>query len=380
MVDKQKTALYIVISRKKGAFHVKTNCYVQSHVGTTRQNNEDNYYCCGAYHSRLQSPIEELLQAPDGKMLLFAVFDGMGGEAAGERAALICAETLEQARLEGGSFEAPAYYHRANAAVTSLGQSLGGTSGSTAAIACLRANRLFVSNVGDSRIYHLRGNALRCLTYDHTRYQQMTDSGYTVIDESERHVLTQFLGMGIRRPMSPHFAVSVPLQEGDRILLCTDGVSGTLSDSEILELLKSPGGPEQAGRALISAAMESGSTDNVTAMVADVVELEEGEDEFSAASSDAPVTRRFDLPDPELIAQQERELMRARQSDLRKSIWLVLLALFGVLAVSGGIIYLALFHAPDRDAAGRAESVDVRSAVCYNPEQETCANGVAYHV
>lgn len=330
---------------------MKTICYVQSNIGTTRPGNEDNYYCCGSFREQLKAPVEELLQNPEGERLLFAVFDGMGGEAAGDEASLLCAQTLDRERLAGGMFEAPAYYHRANAAVTSLGQRIGETSGSTAAIACLQANRLFVSNVGDSRVYHLRGNALRCMTYDHTRYQQLADSGYTVIDESERHVLTQFLGMGIQRPMSPHFAVSMPLEAGDRILICSDGLCGTLDDAEIRALLQEQGGPEQVGRSLVQRAMDAGSTDNITVLIADVSELDEGGDPLGEAWSDAPVTRRFDVPTPEQISKEENAANRERRRELRKSFWLVLLSLMGVLALSGGIIWLALRHAPERDAA-----------------------------
>ncbi|MBQ3262562.1 MAG: serine/threonine-protein phosphatase [Oscillospiraceae bacterium] len=329
---------------------MKTICYVQSNIGTTRPANEDNFYCCGSYRERLQAPVEELLQNPEGASLLFAVFDGMGGETAGDEASLLCAQTLDRERIEDGMFEAPAYYHRANAAVTSLGQRLGETSGSTAAVAYLRANRLFVSNVGDSRVYHLRGNALRCLTYDHTRYQQLSDSGYAVIDESERHVLTQFLGMGIQRPMSPHFAISVQLEVGDRILLCSDGLSGTLDDAEIRDLLQD-GGPEQTGRALVRKAMDAGSMDNITVLIADVSELDEGEDPLADPWSDAPVTRRFDVPTPDQIMKEESAAERERRREIRKSVWLVILSLLGVLAVSGGIIWLALYHAPNRDAA-----------------------------
>ena len=346
---------------------MKTICYVQSNIGTARAGNEDNFFCCDSWREHTDTPLDECRRSAEGETLLFAVFDGMGGEAAGERASLLCAETLAQEAAAGGTVEAPAFYHRANAAVTSLGQSLGSTSGSTAAIANLRANRLFVSNVGDSRVYHLRGNALRCLTYDHTRYQALTDSGYTVIDESERHVLTQFLGMGTQRPMSPHFAVSVPLEAGDRILLCSDGLSGTLDDAAILSLLQTPEGPERAGSALVSAALEAGSLDNVTVLVLDVTELSEGVDPLADAASDGPVTRRFDVPAPEQIARQERELRRAEQSDLRRSIWLVVLAVLGVLALSGGIIYLALQHAPEsRLSAENALTVDAADARCYH--------------
>ncbi len=351
---------------------MKTICYVQSNIGTTRPNNEDNFYCCGSFRERLQAPVEELLQNPEGETLLFAVFDGMGGEAAGDEASLLCAQTLARERLEGGVFEAPAFYHRANAAVTSLGQRLGETSGSTAAVACLRANRLFVSNVGDSRVYHLRGNALRCMTYDHTRYQQLADSGYAVIDESERHVLTQFLGMGIQRPMSPHFAVSVPLEVGDRILICSDGLSGTLDDAEIRALLQDAGGPEQAGRTLVRQAMDAGSMDNITVLIADISELDAEVDILSEPRSDAPVTRRFDVPTPEQITKQENAARREYHKELRKSFWLVILSLLGVLALSGGIIWLALRHAPGRDLASpQMQAVDCCNDFCYHQFDES---------
>ncbi len=350
---------------------MKTVCYVQSNIGTTRPANEDNYYCCGSFRERLQAPVEELLQNPEGEALLFAVFDGMGGEAAGDEASLLCAQTLDRERIEGGMFEAPAYYHRANAAVTSLGQRIGETSGSTAAVAYLRANRLFVSNVGDSRVYHLRGNALRCLTYDHTRYQQLADSGYTVIDEGERHVLTQFLGMGIQRPMSPHFAISVPLEAGDRILLCSDGLSGTLDDAEIRALLQE-GGPEQAGRALVRQAMDAGSMDNITVLIADVTELDDGEDPLVDPWSDAPVTRRFDVPTPEQISKEENAVEREHRREIRKSVWLVILSLLGVLALSGGIIWLALYHAPDRDAAAPTTAhIDAAADFWYHQSEQS---------
>lgn len=350
---------------------MKTVCYVQSNIGTTRPANEDNYYCCGSFRERLQAPVEELLQNPEGEALLFAVFDGMGGEAAGDEASLLCAQTLDRERIEGGMFEAPAYYHRANAAVTSLGQRIGETSGSTAAVAYLRANRLFVSNVGDSRVYHLRGNALRCLTYDHTRYQQLADSGYTVIDEGERHVLTQFLGMGIQRPMSPHFAISVPLEAGDRILLCSDGLSGTLDDAEIRALLQE-GGPEQAGRALVRQAMDAGSMDNITVLIADVTELDDGEDLLVDPWSDAPVTRRFDVPTPEQISKEENAVEREHRREIRKSVWLVILSLLGVLALSGGIIWLALYHAPDRDAAAPTTAhIDAAADFWYHQSEQS---------
>ena len=357
---------------------MKTTCYVQSNIGTTRAANEDNYFCCGAWRKRLETPVEELLQTPEGESLLFAVFDGMGGETAGGQASLLCAETMEQERLAGGTFEAPAFYHRANTAVARLGQSLGGTSGSTAAVAHLRANRLFVSNVGDSRVYHLRGSALRCLTYDHTRYQMLVDSGYAVIDDSARHILTQFLGMGGSRPMSAHFAVSVPLEPGDRGLLCSDGVCGTLEDTAILEALQTDGGPENAGRALVNASLAAGSTDNVTVVVLDFLERDETPDPDAETQSDGPSTRRFDVPPAELIEAEERKAPEEKDSsesdhyrELRRSFWLVLLALVGILALAGGIVFLTLRFAPGEDDAPGESTPAVDASYDYWYDSDT---------
>ena len=75
---------------------MKTECYVQTNIGAVRANNEDNYYCAGSWKKNLRTPTEELLQTPEGTSLLFGVFDGMGGEAGGEQASLLCAETLDE--------------------------------------------------------------------------------------------------------------------------------------------------------------------------------------------------------------------------------------------------------------------------------------------
>ncbi len=337
---------------------MKTECYVQTNIGAVRANNEDNYYCAGKWKENLRTPTEELLQAPEGESLLFGVFDGMGGEAGGEQASLLCAETLNEIGGWERGFEAPAFYYRANAAVTSYGQSLGSTSGSTAAVAWLKGNRLFASNVGDSRIYHLHDGHLRCLTYDHTRWQQLADAGYTAIEDHERHVLTQFLGMGVRRPMSPHFAVSVKVEKGDRLLLCSDGVTGVLEDAALLEALRTPGGTEQAGRLLIRSALDAGSQDNLTVVVVEITEPDEVEMSLDS-EDDGPVTRRFDVPTPEQIEAQEDPGSDEQKQMLRKLLWTLLAMVLMALA----ILYVALFLGPNRTAAGL---VDAEPGIWYN--------------
>ncbi len=114
--------------------------------------------------------------------------------------------------------------------------------------------------------------------------------------------------------------------------------------------------------------------DNITVLIADVSELDEGEDPLAEPWSDAPVTRRFDVPTPEQITEQENAVDRERRREIRKSIWLVILSLLGVLAVSGGIIWLALYHAPNRDAATPAsQMVDGAADLWYHQPDQSSA-------
>ena len=322
-------------------------CYAQTNIGSVRKNNEDNYYCNGSFKLSAQSPQEELISAPEGAELLFGVFDGMGGEAHGEECAMLCATTLSQFQGLERPCEAPAFYQQANEAVCELESRTRETGGSTAAVAQVRGNRVFASNAGDSRVYHLRGTEIKCLTRDHTRYQQMVEAGVPDPDIAERHVLTKFIGMDNRRPLTPNFAVSVKLEEGDRILLCSDGVTGVLTDAEIAETLSQPQLPEVVGRALVQRALDAGSRDNVTAVLAEVVALD---DETLPEETPAPepqpqggdTTKEFGAVTPAQILEREQEIRREQKRETRREMHMVLAVVLAVLALIGGIVYLAL--------------------------------------
>ena len=325
---------------------MKLQCYAQTNIGAVRKTNEDNYYCNGSFKLSAQSPQEELISAPEGAELLFGVFDGMGGEAHGEECAMICAATLSQYQGGDRPFEAPAFYKQANDAVCALEQRTRETGGSTAAVAQVRGNRVFASNAGDSRVYHLRGRELKCLTRDHTRYQQMIEAGVPNPDPAERHVLTKFIGMDNRRPLTPNFAVSVKLEEGDRIMLCSDGVSGVLSDEEIVEILSQPQLPEVIGRSLVQSALDAGSRDNVTMLLAEVVALDEEtlpeEVPTPSAPTESESTKEFGAVTPAQIYEREQEIRREQKRETRREIRMIIAVVLAVLAISGAIIWLAL--------------------------------------
>ena len=211
-------------------------CYAQTNIGSGRDNNEDNYYCNGTFKRDPAIPVAEAAAEQESRRLIYGVFDGMGGEANGEQAALLCAQTLHQCSSDE-PFDALDFFRRANVAVCDMIAASGQIGGSTAATVHLTGNRAYCCNVGDSRIYLQRGGALQRISRDHTKYQEQLDAGAAAADAADnpdRHVLTQYLGMlGARQRLMPYFAASVPLAVGDRLLLCTDGLTGKLSDSQL---------------------------------------------------------------------------------------------------------------------------------------------------
>ena len=151
-------------------------CYAQTNIGSGRDNNEDNYYCNGTFKRDAAVPVAEAAAEQEGKRLIYGVFDGMGGEANGEQAALLCAQTLHRCSSDE-PFDALDFFRRANVAVCDMIAASGQVSGSTAATVHLTGNHAYCCNVGDSRIYLQRGGALQRISRDHTKYQERLDAG-----------------------------------------------------------------------------------------------------------------------------------------------------------------------------------------------------------
>jgi len=208
---------------------------------------------------------------------LYAVFDGMGGHAAGEVAAQIGRDSLvEFARrnaykdsprelLEFGiDWTAAKIYRSAKAKPEYAGM------GSTV-VSCLvvpESNEIIVGHVGDSRAYLLRDGRFAQLTRDHNIAQQLIDAGDTPKEDEMRYlgaILTRRLGdeHGAKADM-----LEMELRAGDRLLLCSDGLSNCVSAEAIQRVLGSSEGPQELARALINMALSTGTaTDNVTALV-----------------------------------------------------------------------------------------------------------------
>ena len=312
-------------------------CYAQTNIGSGRDNNEDNYYCNGTFKRDPAIPVAEAAAEQESRRLIYGVFDGMGGEANGEQAALLCAQTLHQCSSDE-PFDALDFFRRANVAVCDMIAASGQIGGSTAATVHLTGNRAYCCNVGDSRIYLQRGGALQRISRDHTKYQEQLDAGAAAADAADnpdRHVLTQYLGMlGARQRLMPYFAASVPLAVGDRLLLCTDGLTGKLSDSQLQAALGADLPLPELGQALMAQALAAGPGDNITLVLIEITALDA---ETAVPLPQPPAdelsqTRRFEVPAARIAEQETQRKKHAHAR--RREIILTVAVVLAVLAAA----------------------------------------------
>jgi serine/threonine protein phosphatase PrpC len=237
----------------------------RSAIGLARSGNEDSALTCSS---------------------LLAVADGMGGHAGGEVASKIAIKTLATLipvltapDIDTDSIEDLLLnsLHTIDGEISRIASDeieLRGM-GTTLTALLIKDGRVALLHVGDSRCYRLRGNTFEQLTHDHTVLQELLDSGAISISEAHDHpqrsMLTQVLmGEGSVAPVLMVYEVN----SKDRFLLCSDGLSSVLTEKEIKSLLKKSN-RDEAVEALIEATYVNGAPDNVTVVIADVIDTEE---------------------------------------------------------------------------------------------------------
>lgn len=220
--------------------------------------------------------------AADARMGLFVVCDGVGGRPSGEAASQIVShatshalrrqlrglkqldeDTLKRLLAEASVAMNQQMYEHSQAVPALVGM------GCTMVAALLDARTVFYLHAGDSRLYVLRDGKLMPLTADHTHTRQKFKTEAKtgdLLDMGERRLLMQYIGSP--RTLKPT-AASLPLRKGDRLLLCSDGLTDPLKDATLHELLTKHAEPEAAARALVDAANEAGGPDNITVAVID---------------------------------------------------------------------------------------------------------------
>jgi PPM family protein phosphatase len=226
---------------------------------------------------------DALLLAPD--LDLYAVLDGVGGNEGGEVASQLAAASISdffaRSRDPDATWPYPldpthdlahnrvaAAIRMANRAVRARREDRLAGMGTTVALVHVVGARIIVAHLGDSRVYRLRAGVLTPLTRDHSLYETLLAAGVELPPLAEyphANVITRAIGPVEDEQAEIH---SYPLVSGDRLLLCTDGLSGELEPEQIAALL-GRGDPAYACNVLIEAALAAGSRDNITAVVVD---------------------------------------------------------------------------------------------------------------
>lgn len=214
---------------------------------------------------------------------LFAVADGMGGHNAGEVASAMAIEHLRGVALTGvASAEAFAQVVRdlnsaiyASATSTTDQRGMGTTLTAAALLAPTdnvdQPSQMVIANVGDSRTYLLRTGELRQLSVDHSYVQELVTEGLLTVEEAHTHprrnIVTRALGIDAQVSVDTW---TIPMFDGDRFMLCSDGLVDEVPLAEITELMQEHSAPQQITERLVAAAKRHGGRDNITVIVIDV--------------------------------------------------------------------------------------------------------------
>lgn len=261
----------------------------KSDKGNVRPTNEDNFIAVKRYRGRelltTSLPLDMLEHVED-HAYTYAVADGMGGRDFGELASLLALKTgwelgsdeikwtvkINDREEEELRQKAEVFFqliHRTLHEAVRQNPRMSGM-GTTLTICYTTGPELFVMHAGDSRAYLIRDGDARQLTRDHNMAQVLVDAGAAIAGSAEakrvRHVLTNCLG-------GQTGAVTVDvtqekLQDGDRLLLCSDGLTDMISDKEIAAEITRHQAPSDACHALVELALERGGRDNITVLIA----------------------------------------------------------------------------------------------------------------
>ncbi|HBT20051.1 MAG TPA: Stp1/IreP family PP2C-type Ser/Thr phosphatase [Peptococcaceae bacterium] len=206
---------------------------------------------------------------------IFAVADGMGGHKAGEVASALAVKTVKEYLLkvkdtEDALKEIEAAVKEANKIVYShscLNPKQRGM-GTTLTVLWVIGMEAYVAHVGDSRAYLLRDGKIALITSDHSFVQELVREGSITEKEARVHPRRNLLtrAVGIERETSVD-VINFPLKKGDYVLLCTDGLSGTISDEEIRDIVYSSSTVDEACEKLVETARSRGGEDNITSVL-----------------------------------------------------------------------------------------------------------------
>lgn len=248
-----------------------------TNTGHCRVHNEDNFLFANKVMPQEHQSLPKSLMAEveDGGFFCSAVFDGMGGELAGEAASYAAARALFDCTrgLDAGSMSIEQCFRAMQGAVRNVKASRRLSSiGTTVAILAARSPRMIVANLGDSPIFLMQEGNLSTLSVAHTDAKLLRELG---IDRKPG--ITQYLGMDeTDAPMEPN-VVSLELQPEDRILLASDGLTDMVDEESIARAMQTSPDPQTLVEDLCSQALDAGGTDNITVIACEAVSSAAGQ-------------------------------------------------------------------------------------------------------
>lgn len=313
-------------------------------AGRSRAQNQDAFLVQMVASSHMASGHIQVEHAIDDTPILLMVSDGMGGAAAGEvasRLAISMVRDCVAGSAHVNARRAPGVITRAlrgaNDAIRSeaaVNEDQRGM-GATASVALVKGNRVFVGQIGDSRLYLYRSGLLQQITRDQSLVSILVESGELTpaeaADHPQRNVVLQALGT--QASISPEIS-SFDVNQGDRLLLCSDGLMACLSDEEIAAVLEALPDAEATTAELVRLANDRGAPDNITVVIGDCL----GGDAERKTNSPADVTihraYRADglAPTTESFGRRMRALISFRRG----------VVLVAVVAVIAALVMLGL--------------------------------------
>lgn len=258
---------------------IKANVCAVTHSGRIRKENEDNYSLNGRLTAtgdlKKGSAFVQTMKEP----FHLAVCDGMGGESYGDIASGVATETIAAHAAnvydsgEDFSFAISNSLVEANSRICEEIEARGKRMGTTLAAVYAVKGKLYCVNIGDTRIYHYSKGILEQISFDHTHAQTIIDAGEAMMDEigsiPDAKKLTRHLGVfPDEANLSPSISVIDDVDNGDVLLLCSDGLTDMLTDEEITAVLSTAENSQTCASKLVRLALEKGGKDNITAIAA----------------------------------------------------------------------------------------------------------------
>lgn len=261
--------------------------YAATTTGPVRDGNEDAFFVNGICPKQLNRACFEVDTWDKSNIQLYAVFDGMGGENAGELASSEAARLLRERfnaikkeagnSLDAGVAAVNEYVREANDSIFRLSSSLPGNHGmGTTFVGLLISGRDAATvNAGDSRAYLFRDNALQLLTHDHSESERLLRLGLITKEQSYTHkgrnMLNRYFGVPPEEGAMEGEVSSIgKLMKGDIVLLCSDGLTNMVDDEAIRATLKKVGGSPEAMWRLLHKAVDNGGKDNITLILVSI--------------------------------------------------------------------------------------------------------------